>query len=140
MSELLRKQYEATIKENMALQTQLATAKQAGIDFNKGWDLAREGKPPDDLQDDMLSGWKCFMYDELLAKYRWIPVSEGLPETDEMVLCELRHCTTHGKKYAVLFKVDESDVTWRTADDNAEISYDWDVTHYRPITLPGDKE
>jgi len=72
----------------------------------------------------------------------WITINgdkTNLPETDEQVLCVLQHWYTKGKKTAVLFKVDEDDVDWRTADNNSEISYDWNVIAYMPIPeLPGE--
>ena len=71
-----------------------------------------------------------------LEKHRWIPVSERLPETDELAICVIKHFHTQGIKVTALFKVDEDDTLWRTTDDNSELAGEWNVTHWMPINLP----
>ncbi len=66
----------------------------------------------------------------------WVSVEDGLPKHRQKVIAEIEHFHTHGKKYAVLFKVDESDCSWRTADDNSEIAYEWNVKKWMPIPEP----
>jgi len=44
-----------------------------------------------------------------------------------MYLCEIEHWYTHGRKFAILKRVDEDDCNWRFPDDNSELSYDWTV-------------
>ena len=67
----------------------------------------------------------------------WVDSDSGrvLPVTGEIVLARLEWPS--GKEvYAVLKSVDESDCFWRTADDNSEIDYSVNVTHWRSFTNP----
>ena len=57
-----------------------------------------------------------------------------LPRYGEPVLATLRHWHTKNERTAVLICVDESDCDWRTADDNSEISYDWDVISWEYLS------
>jgi len=50
-----------------------------------------------------------------------------LPNEGMIVNATLQHWYTKGTQQADLVRVNEDDVTWRTADDNSELSYDWDV-------------
>ncbi len=73
---------------------------------------------------------------EVVEKNRWIPIGDEPLEVDGMYECVVEHFHTKGVRPAHLFNVDESDVNWRTVDDNSELSHDWDVTHYREVHLP----
>ena len=44
-----------------------------------------------------------------------------------IVVAEVEHCIGEYKATVELIAVDESDVSWRFADDHSELSYDWDV-------------
>ena len=46
---------------------------------------------------------------------------------------ELQHATSGTVIYAELIHVLESDCAWRTADDNSELSFDWDVIRWRSL-------
>jgi len=61
--------------------------------------------------------------------------STTYPAVGDIVLGQLRHCTTKGLGEALLVRVAEDDVFWRTADDESEVSYDWDVVAYRAPDL-----
>lgn len=52
------------------------------------------------------------------------------PCTGTRVKAVLRHWFTHSKCEAELVSVDEDDCDWRTADDNSELSYDWNVVSW----------
>ncbi|MBM5458684.1 hypothetical protein H8F21_14035 [Pseudomonas sp. P66] len=60
----------------------------------------------------------------------WIKPQERYPTVGKPVVCRLRHCTTGATLESRLIKVDESDCTWRVADDGYELSYDWDVVEW----------
>lgn len=60
----------------------------------------------------------------------WIPCKARLPAVGSKVLCKLQHCHTGGIQEHELVKVRESDCSWRTADDNSELSYDWNVLEW----------
>ena len=64
---------------------------------------------------------------------RWIACYERTPDYGEKVLGALQHWETKNYRYYELKRVDESDCSWRTCDDNSEVSYDWTVTHYQPL-------
>jgi hypothetical protein len=64
---------------------------------------------------------------------RWVPILNGYPELGVEVLGIVQHWNTKGKRIISIKKVNESDCEWRTADDNSEISYDWNVTHWMPV-------
>ena len=64
---------------------------------------------------------------------RWLPIRENPPKTGDNFWGLLEHWYTHGKRVWELVAVDESDCSFRTADDNSEISYDWNVTHWMEI-------
>lgn len=65
----------------------------------------------------------------------WVDASVRLPATGSVVSCRLRHCGSGNIQVHKLMKVDESDCDWRTADDQAELSYDWDVVCWEDITF-----
>ena len=58
------------------------------------------------------------------------------PPVGEVVVVQLRGCGTGRMVEAELVHVEEDDVTWRTADDMSEVSYDWDVVGWRVRTQP----
>lgn len=79
-----------------------------------------------DMAEDLLS---------LREKERWIPVSKRLPEFNVPVLAALKHVS--GKRaIAYLEHVNESDCSWVTEDDSSELHWNYDVTHWRPISPP----
>ena len=53
--------------------------------------------------------------------------TNGLPQVGVIVVAEVEHCIGEYKATVELIAVDESDVSWRFADDQSELSYDWDV-------------
>jgi hypothetical protein len=50
-----------------------------------------------------------------------------MPKINTVVNATIEHWHTKGKRQAELIHVKEDDVSWRTADDNSELSYDWNV-------------
>ena len=60
---------------------------------------------------------------------------ENMPPYDIAVLCVIQHWNTLGIRYAILKRVMEDDCTWRTTDDNSELSYDWSVILWQHIPL-----
>ncbi len=60
----------------------------------------------------------------------WIESATSMPAVGREVLCKLQHCDSKTVVEHRLVRVDESDVTWRTAGDLAEVSYDWTVTQW----------
>lgn len=65
---------------------------------------------------------------------KWISVKDNMPDVGVPVWGALRHWHTKNYRYAEIKRVDESDCDFRTVDDNSEISYDWNVTHW--MNLP----
>jgi hypothetical protein len=66
---------------------------------------------------------------------KWIVIQNSekntLPEIGVPVLCRLQHWFTKNIREYVLKRVEEDDVSWRTCDDNSELSYDWNVIEWR---------
>lgn len=60
----------------------------------------------------------------------WVSPSVVMPAVGREVLCKLQHCDSKAVVEHRLVHVDESDVTWRTSGDLAEVSYDWNVTQW----------
>jgi hypothetical protein len=52
------------------------------------------------------------------------------PSTGASVKAKVQHWHTKNIRTETLKKVNEDDVEWRTADDNSELSYDWDVIEW----------
>lgn len=63
----------------------------------------------------------------------WVPTKEKMPEVGTVVVAILQHWHTKGLRQTELIIVDEGDCSFRTTDDNSEISYDWDITHWMEI-------
>lgn len=61
----------------------------------------------------------------------WVDVRKRLPKVNVAVLCKLRHFKKNEYQEALLKKVNEGDCDWRTADDNSEINYDWNVVSWK---------
>jgi hypothetical protein len=61
----------------------------------------------------------------------WIDVKERTPDVGVFVRAILRGCSKGKIVEALLYHVDEDDCFWRTADDNSEVSYDWDVLFWK---------
>lgn len=57
------------------------------------------------------------------------------PPVDHIVRAQVRHCTTKSVVAVLLVHVSEDDVSWRTADDLSELSYDWDVVAWQDARL-----
>ena len=51
----------------------------------------------------------------------------GKLSSGTLVLAVIQHWHTKGERFAMLRHVKEDDCSWRTADDNSELSYDWNV-------------
>ncbi len=60
----------------------------------------------------------------------WVTAPVALPAVGREVLCKLQHCDSKNIVEHRLVCVAESDVTWRTAGDLAEVSYDWTITEW----------
>lgn len=60
----------------------------------------------------------------------WIKTTERLPATGQEMRCRLEHWNSDKIVEERLVKVDEDDCAWRTADDNSEISYNWNVIEW----------
>lgn len=59
-----------------------------------------------------------------------VPVNRQPNETPTVgrpVLAIVQHWHTKGKRFAVMKGVDEDDCSWRTVDDDSELSHDWNV-------------
>lgn len=69
---------------------------------------------------------------------QWINCSERMPEIGVPVRCQLRRCSTGEVLESSLIHVNEGDCSWRTADDNSEISYEFDVVSWKPLP-PGEE-
>lgn len=57
-------------------------------------------------------------------------MSNGLPQVGRVVKADVEHCIGGWKATVELKAVDESDCSWRFADDNSELAYDWDVIRW----------
>lgn len=57
-------------------------------------------------------------------------------KTDQIVIGAFQHFHTKNYRYYEVKKVDEDDCTFRTVDDNSEVSYDWTLTHYMIPEIP----
>lgn len=58
------------------------------------------------------------------------------PPVGQVVVAQLRGCGSGRMVEAELVRVEEDDVTWRTADDMSEVGYDWDVVGWRACSQP----
>lgn len=63
----------------------------------------------------------------------WTNPAHKMPTVGALVSCLLRHHSTGKILENQLRKVQESDVDWRTADDNSEIGYDWEIIAWRQV-------
>lgn len=62
---------------------------------------------------------------------KWQNTENGnWPEKGIEIHAIIKFCTSDTIKYVKLKTVDESDVSFRFPDDNAELSYDWDVVSW----------
>jgi Protein of unknown function (DUF551). len=68
-----------------------------------------------------------------LQEQQWVSVKERLPEVGVDVIATLEHWESKNKRRAALKRVKEDDCDWRTSDDNSEISYSFNVTHWMPL-------
>lgn len=55
----------------------------------------------------------------------------GEPIKGKIYNCKLRQCWSKQIVEEKLIWIHEDDVAWRTASDNSEISYNWDVIEWR---------
>ena len=56
------------------------------------------------------------------------------PEYDQIVNVVIKHCHTWDFRTDIKLKyVNETDLNWRFPEDNAELSYNWDVIYWEPI-------
>lgn len=58
------------------------------------------------------------------------------PPVGVVVVAQLRGCGTGRTVESDLVRVEDDDVTWRTADDMSEVSYEWDVVGWRLLAQP----
>jgi hypothetical protein len=77
-----------------------------------------------------------------VAAADWQATKEVMPPVGQMVLCHITYDGSPEPTYAVLKHVDEDDCDWRTADDDSELSYWVNVTHWKPFVhlTTGQKE
>lgn len=61
------------------------------------------------------------------------PSKMKFPEYGQEVRATLQHFYSKGIVYADLIYVYEDDCNWMTADDNSELSHDWDVIEWEEI-------
>lgn len=54
----------------------------------------------------------------------------GLPQVGVVVKAEVQHCTQGFEATVELIAVNETDCSWRFADDHSELAYDWDVIRW----------
>lgn len=59
------------------------------------------------------------------------PNPDTYPPIGQLVQCQLRHFSSKKLGEALLVRVEDEDGFWRTADDQSEVSYDWDVVNWR---------
>lgn len=57
----------------------------------------------------------------------------GEPIKGKTYLCKLQQCFSKEIVEEKLMWISEDDVAWRTADDNSEISYNWDVIEWKLV-------
>ncbi len=62
---------------------------------------------------------------------QWIKWNDNV-DAGDIVQVIIEHWNTKGTNEIILKKVDESDCDWRFTDDDSELSYDWNVTHWKP--------
>jgi len=62
----------------------------------------------------------------------WIDPKKQNPAVGVPVRALLRGATTGKLVESVLVHVDEDDCYWRTADDNSEIDFNWEVIGWLP--------
>jgi len=62
------------------------------------------------------------------AQVNWVKVGEEMPPLNAPVKCQLQHWHAKGIQEHELVHVAEDDCSWRTADDNSEVSHDYNVT------------
>lgn len=74
--------------------------------------------------------------EKLKEKNIWIEVTDDSPAIGEKVIVALQHFMTKQYRYAELYRVD--DVAFRTVDDNSEVSYDWNPTHFMNVDPPNE--
>jgi hypothetical protein len=68
----------------------------------------------------------------------WIDPKEQVPEVGLPVRALLKGATTGKLVESVLVHVDESDCFWRTADDNSEVDFNWDVIGWKALSSGND--
>lgn len=66
-----------------------------------------------------------------MATSNWTLVTEALPPYEHAVLCQLRHAEGTTIQEHPLVRVEEEDVSWRTANGRHELSFDWNVIAWR---------
>ena len=73
----------------------------------------------------------------LLRYWQDIKVVDGKydypPEYNKVVLAVLKGCETGKEVEYEMIYVNEDDCCWRTADDNSELSYAWDVIKWKYV-------
>ena len=69
-----------------------------------------------------------------MSNGNWVSVSQRMPTFGEPVRAKIKHHTNGTLMDVALVRVDESDCTWRTLDDNSELSFNWSVVSWREAT------
>lgn len=65
------------------------------------------------------------------AALGWVATSDLMPPHEVPVLCRLRNCSSGNIQEHRVVRVNESDLTWRTAVGRDELSFDWDVIEWQ---------
>lgn len=79
---------------------------------------------------------RIFFLEKKLSRVteKWVPVSESLPDFNTFVLGAVRWPSGKVVMFPIYRMADEGDSwQWLTADDNTELVYDVNVTHWRPL-------
>jgi hypothetical protein len=72
---------------------------------------------------------------EEILSVLWKPIrADRWPKPGRTILAILKRFESTSRIYAVLKVVDEDDCSFRTVDDNSELSHNYSVTHW--IYLP----
>lgn len=54
-----------------------------------------------------------------------------MPTAGSIVIATIEHWYTKGQQEVELIHVKEDDCDWRTADDNSELDYNWNVVEWK---------
>ena len=121
--ERLREEFEA-----------MDTLKRYTIDYEYGGTCTYEDSDGDWCRDSDVKDLES----KLQRESEWVSVDDRLPKFGKPVLGCFKHWNTSTKYYQTIVRVSEDDCTWKIWDIEYmdEISHDYNVTHWKPITPP----